>query len=72
VLLAKFAKVRPDERGRRAVLFPTRSESSLAPTVVQIGEDFIGAVMPGKPAGDAEVYRPPAWLDAASTNGAWC
>jgi hypothetical protein len=40
--------------------------------VVQIGEDFIGAVMSTKPAGDAEAYQPPGWLDAASTEGAWC
>jgi hypothetical protein len=70
--LAKFSRVRPEERSRRAVLFPTRSECALAPTVVQIGEDFIGAVMPTKPAGDAEAYQPPAWIAAASTNGAWC
>ena len=23
-------------------------------------------------AGDAETYQPPGWLDAASTEGAWC
>lgn len=63
---------RPDERDRRALLFPTRNESALAPTVVQIREDFIGAVMPTKPAGDAEAYQPPGLLDAASTEGAWC
>lgn len=51
-----------DERDRRALLFPTRNESALAPTVVQIGEDFIGAVMPIKPAGGAETYQPRGWL----------
>ena len=61
--LAKFAKVRPDERGRRMVLLATSpGQDRIGLTVVKIGEDFIGAIMPERPAGGTEDYTRPFWL----------
>lgn len=68
VWLAKFAKVRPQER-RRVTLFAAMSDSRLQPTVVQVGENFVGVIMPSQPDSDSEeCYRRPAWLDGAPAN----
>lgn len=61
-LLAKFAKVRPAERDRRMAMFAGMADSKLCGTVVTIGEDFVGMVMPQRPAGDEERYERPGWL----------
>lgn len=63
VLLAKFGKVRAEERGRRMVLLPTMPQPGRpGPAVVQIGPDFIGVIMPVRAPGGEEIYDPPAWL----------
>lgn len=62
-LLAKFAKVRPAEE-RRMALFAGMADSKLCGTAVTIGEDFVGLVMPQRPAGDEERYERPGWLAA--------
>lgn len=63
VLLAKFGKVRAEERGRRMVLLPTMPQPGRpGPAVVQIGPDFIGVIMPVRAPGGTEIYDPPAWL----------
>jgi hypothetical protein len=46
-LFAKFAKVRPDESRAHMVVFPSvTSQGRPGPTVVQVGEDFVGMLMP--------------------------
>lgn len=63
VLLAKFGKVRAEERGRRMVLLPTMPHPGRpGPAVVQIGPDFISVIMPVRAPGGTEIYDPPAWL----------
>lgn len=64
VLLAKFGKVRAEEPlGRRMVLLPTMPHPGRpGPTVVQIGPDFIGLIMPVRIGGTEIIYDPPAWL----------
>ncbi|WP_244918343.1 hypothetical protein [Mycobacterium xenopi] len=68
-LMAKFAKVRPDERNQRMVVYPTScAPGRPGPTVIRIGEDFIGVLMPLRgPDGD-EHYQRPAWLDEPNTD----
>ena len=64
--LAKFGKVRPDEHGSgaRMVVFPSVTSSGKpGPTAIRIGDNFIGAVMPIRPAGDDWEYERPGWLD---------
>lgn len=60
VFLAKFAKVRTDERLRNMVVFPAMTDARLNATVVQVGEDFIGAVRPAHK--DEQRYERPGWL----------
>lgn len=70
-LVAKFGKVRPDEAARM-VVFPSLSAPGRpGPSVIRIGEDFIGACMPLRGPGGEERYERPEWLDgAASASGA--
>lgn len=65
-LLAKFAKVRPDEHSeaRRMVVFPSVTSSGKpGPTAIRVGKDFIGLLMPIRPAGDEWTYERPDWLE---------
>lgn len=64
-LLAKFAKVRVDERHRMAV-FPTSAEGRVGPTIIRIGPDFIGLLMPQRAAGGRWSYDRPNWLDTTA------
>jgi hypothetical protein len=62
-LVAKFTKVRPDERGDRMVVFPSvTSQGRPGPTAIQIGENFIGLLTPG----DSEAYARPGRLDTVA------
>lgn len=70
-LLAKFAKVRVDERHKMAV-FPTAQQSGRpGPTIIRIGPDFIGLVMPVRAVGDSGWrYDRPDWVDATASSAA--
>lgn len=65
MMLARFAKVRPGAE-RRMTLFAGMSDNRLCLTVVSIGEDFVGAVMPLRAIGVEERYVRPLWLAASS------
>lgn len=73
-LVARFGKVRPDEHGpgARMVMFPTVQQSGRpGPTVVRVGEDFIGLLMPIRPeGGHLWGYQRPGWLDGPASAGA--
>lgn len=66
-LLAKFAKVRADERHRMAV-FPTSTDGRVGPTIIRIGPDFIGLLMPQRAAGGRWSYDRPNWLDTTASS----
>ncbi|WP_293003773.1 hypothetical protein [Mycobacterium sp.] len=71
--LARFAKARSAEQGAGAqmVVFPTSGERGKpGPTVIRIGENFIGLLMPIRPTGDKWEYGRPGWLDPAAVAGA--
>ncbi|MGV9797323.1 hypothetical protein ACWDTP_04590 [Mycobacterium sp. NPDC003449] len=61
-LVAKFAKVVGDSP---MVMMPTTGRGGEpGPTLVQIGEDFIGVLMPVRsPNGETETYTRPLWVD---------
>lgn len=70
-LVAKFAKVRPDEQGpgTSMVLFASVTSSGKpGPTVVRVGENFVGVLMPQRPPGDTWEYRRPDWLDDGASD----
>jgi len=58
--LAKFAKV-ANVGGERMAVFPTVTERGPGCTVVTIGENFVGLVMPVRASGDVERYSMPQW-----------
>ena len=69
-LIGRFAKVRRDEHGPGAemVVFPSvSSQGRPGPTVIRIGEGFIGLLMPKRPAGNEWGYQRPGWLDEAAS-----
>ena len=67
-LLAKFTKVRSGERGATLLAFPSMtSEGRPGPTVIQVGEGFIGLLMPMRPPGNVWRYEPPVWLAEAAS-----
>lgn len=67
-LVSKFTKVRPDE-GERMVVFPSlTSDGRPGPTVVRIGERFVGLLMPLRAPGGEERYVRPGWLDEAANS----
>lgn len=69
-LVARFGKVRPDEHGAgaRMVVFPTvLSGGRPGPTVVRVGQDFVGLLMPIRCAGNEWEYQRPGWLDHPGT-----
>lgn len=61
LLLAKFAKVRPSKT-RHMAMFAGMADGKICGTVVTIGDDFIGLVMPQRPAGGEQRYERPVWL----------
>lgn len=70
-LVGKFTKVRVEEqsRGARMVMFPSVTTNGRpGPTVVRIGEDFIGVLMPFRAPSDTEVYVRPSWFDEGIGN----
>lgn len=71
--LAKFTKVRPGERGAALVAFPSvASGGQPGVTVIQVGPDFIGVLLPMRPAGNVWGYQRPDWLhqpDIGATSG---
>lgn len=65
---ARFTKARLAEQdaGAQMVVFPTTGDQGKpGPTVITIGENFIGLLMPIRPPGDTWEYGRPGWLDAA-------
>lgn len=69
-LVSKFTKVRPDEAGAgaRMLVFPTRTTSGApGPTAIQIGEDFMGLLMPIRAPGDTWRYDRPGWFDPSAS-----
>lgn len=62
--LVRFTKVTRAPR-ERMVMFGTFKEGRPGPTVVQIGEHFVGIIMPARhPADGDDHYTVPAWLAA--------
>lgn len=69
-LVARFTKVRLDEQGpgTSMVLFASVTSSGKpGPTVVHIGENFVGVLMPQRPSGDRWEYRRADWLDQGAS-----
>ena len=67
-LLAKFTKVRPGERDAALVMFPSVTpDGRPGLTVIQVGEGFIGLLLPMCPAGNVWRYDPPAWLHESAS-----
>lgn len=62
-LLAKFTKVRPEERDAVLVAFPSLTPNGQpGMTVIQVGDGFIGLLLPMRPASNVWEYELPAWL----------
>lgn len=60
--MARFAKVRPDER-RFMDVYPTQLENGQSGrTAIRIGEDFCGLIMPVR--SEDQRYRLPAWVQS--------
>lgn len=62
-LVAKFTKVEL-EKGARMQVYPTMKERGAGPTLVQIGADFAGVIMPMGGGGGRCEFRAPAWVEA--------
>lgn len=70
--LVKFTKVRAGEPDATLVVLPSLTrDGAPGPTVVQVGEGFIGLLMPARGVGDPWNYQPPGWLhtDTAADSG---
>ena len=68
--LAQFTKVRPDEPGRQIALFPSvTSRGTPGPCAIRVGVNFMGALMPLRPAegGEEWTYRRADWLSAPAS-----
>lgn len=70
-LVAKFTKVRLDEQGpgTSMVLFASVTSSGKpGPTVVHVGANFVGVLMPQRPPGDTWEYCRADWLDQGASD----